>query len=115
MGHTHLVLIDLLTSAGWIVEYREVSDLEWWADEIWRIRSIWHPTDFSLYLTFLVDRSHDGNRAKDQAVRSLGASISRPSMPTAEVMLVEVYIKPKFESRIKQFIEDIGKLRDDAA
>jgi len=114
MGHKHLILIDLLTSAGWSVEAREVSDLEWWADEIWLVRSVWHPTNFSLYITFMVDPSHDGNRCKDQAVTALGASRMKPTRETLAEMLVQIYIRPKFELRTRQFIKEIGRLRDNA-
>jgi hypothetical protein len=67
-----------LPENGWQVLAVEDSGLEWWADEIWLIESLWSPKGFRLYLTFLVDPIADGQRAKGQNVWAVGTSIGRP-------------------------------------
>jgi hypothetical protein len=113
--YKHKVLAELLGSAGWDVETRYDSELEWWADEIWIIRSRWRPTDFHLYLTFLVDPMHDGNRSKGQAVWALEATLSMPVYGEPEQNSVTLQLSPKFERGLEQFIKEIGELRDAAA
>jgi hypothetical protein len=47
-------LLEMLERRGWSVT-RHSAELEWWADEIWAVESIWSPSGFTLYLTFLND------------------------------------------------------------
>jgi hypothetical protein len=63
---------------GWQVLAVEDSGLDWWADEIWLIESLWSPRGFRLYLTFLVDPMADSQRAKGQGVWAVGTSTVRP-------------------------------------
>ena len=67
-----------LPEHGWQVLVVEDSSLEWWADEIWLIESVWSPGGFRLYLTFLVDPVADSQRAKGQSVWAVGTSTARP-------------------------------------
>ena len=108
-------LINKLNSAGWTIEGVEESDLEWWADEIWTLRSTWSPIDFVLYLTFLVDPMHDGPRRKGEAVWAIGASKSLPTDRTNAEGDVTVSIKNKFDKKLPAFVEEIGELRGCAA
>lgn len=48
-------LINRLTHLGWEIVSQQRNDLEWWADEIWTVESVWSPHGFRVYLTFLVD------------------------------------------------------------
>ncbi len=112
--HKKLVLSGLLDSAGWCVEERETENLEWWADEIWVIRSEWHPTNFRLFLTFLVDRTHEGHRAKGQAVWALEATENMPKVGFPDENAVHLKLNPNFESGLEKFIDEIGVVRDSA-
>ena len=47
-------LLDALTEAGWELAASEQLH-EWWADDVWRMRSVWSPQGREFYLTFLVD------------------------------------------------------------
>ena len=114
MGHKHLVLQELLENSGWTIEHRETENLEWWADEIWRIRSTWRPTDLTLHLTFEVDPQHSGNRRKDEAVWALSVSKEMPSREQPEQLPPYLNLNTHFERGLGQFIADLGKLRDDA-
>jgi hypothetical protein len=112
--HNKLVLSGLLSSAGWCIEDRQTEDLEWWADEIWVIRSEWHPTDFRLFLTFLVDPTHEGHRAKGQAVWALEATQDMPKEGHPDENAVRLQLIPKFERGLEQFIDEIGEVRNSA-
>ena len=72
---THLA--DYLRSNGWEV-LEHVDELEWWADEIWELRSLWSPQGASGYVTFLVDPMWEGNRRKGQGVWAVGCSADDP-------------------------------------
>ena len=114
MDHKKAVLTELLESNGWCVVTREESDLEWWADEVWKIRSTWRPIDLEFYLTFLVDPLHDGNRSKGQAIWALGVTQTMPRDRLSASESVTLQLKPKFERGLKQFIAELGQLREGA-
>lgn len=65
-----------LPDHGWLLVDRSPDD-EWWVDEIWKIRSAWRPTALTLYLTFLVDPSWEGERRPDEGVWAV-ACTSQP-------------------------------------
>lgn len=54
-------------------------NLEWWADEMWLLASVWSPVGSRAYVTFLVDPQFDGVRKKGEAVWAVMASPGRPS------------------------------------
>jgi len=114
VDHKKAVLTKLLESNGWCVEAREDSDVEWWADELWQIRSTWRPTDYELYLTFLVDPLYDGNRSKGQAVWALGVARTLPRDRLSASESLTLQLNPKFERGLKQFIVELGQLREGA-
>lgn len=47
-------LLARLTERGWSVT-RHTAELDWWAQEIWALESIWRPSGYTLFLTFLTD------------------------------------------------------------
>lgn len=65
-------LLSHLTSHGWRVVERSREMLDWWADEIWTIDSVWTPSGVRAYLTFLVDPIDTSE------VWALTATASRP-------------------------------------
>jgi len=70
-------LTNYLRSHGWEV-FEHASDLEWWADELWELKSSWSPQGASGYITFLVDPMWEGHRRKGQAVWAVGCSADYP-------------------------------------
>lgn len=70
-------LRDQLEVNGWDV-LEHVNDLDWWADEIWELRSRWSPVGAYGYITFLVDLMWEGNRRKGQGVWAIGCSANNP-------------------------------------
>jgi len=49
-----------LTNCGWSVT-RHSENLEWRAEEIWVLTSLWQPNGFTLYLTFQTDWQPDSD------------------------------------------------------
>ncbi|HJT98842.1 MAG TPA: hypothetical protein VJ696_11050 [Rhodanobacteraceae bacterium] len=49
-------LITRLDTAGWRIDaVVGRDDLDWWAAEIWTLKSDWSPRDFTVFVTWLVD------------------------------------------------------------
>ena len=71
-------LLALLPEHGWRVATIE-EDLEWWADEMWLLESVWSPIGSRAYITFLVDPQFEGNRKKGEAVWAAMASLFKPA------------------------------------
>ena len=70
-------LLNLLPEHGWRVAGTE-DNLEWWADEMWELESVWSPVGSRAYITFLVDPQFDGPRKKGEAVWAVMASLLKP-------------------------------------
>src|SRR5215217_5062206 len=73
-------LFDALTVAGW--ELAQVEELhEWWADDVWLMRSVWSPQGSQFYLTFVVDPQTDlhRRREKGESVWAVKASATLPT------------------------------------
>jgi hypothetical protein len=79
MDTRHNELLKQLAENGWSVVRREQNDLDWWADEIWEIRSEWAPNGLTIFLTFLVDPQWDDHRKKAEGVWAVGTSLMRPT------------------------------------
>ena len=68
-----------LAKRGWVIVEVEDQALEWWADEIWRLESVWSPVGACAYLTFLVDpQSATRERKKGQGIWAVKASAVKP-------------------------------------
>ena len=72
-------LADRLEAEGWDVHAIHTRDLEWWADEVWELRSRWAPRGAAAYITFLVDPQHEGPRNQGQSVWGVGCSAAFPA------------------------------------
>jgi hypothetical protein len=64
--------------AGWDLVQKHTDDLEWWADEIWELKSQWSPHGTRSFMTFLVDPGYEGVRRKGRAVWAVGFSACFP-------------------------------------
>jgi hypothetical protein len=72
-------LLDLLAAHGWQVATVEREDVEWWADEIWELHSIWSPTTTRAWLAFLVDPQHGGDKRAAERVWGVDLHAHAPS------------------------------------
>jgi hypothetical protein len=71
-------LLEALNAFGWeLAKTEEI--LEWWADNVWVMRSAWSPQNCEFYLTFLVDPQSDRNANKAEKVWAVKASSTPPT------------------------------------
>ncbi len=54
------------------------TDTEWWADEVWVLKSDWSPVGAKAYLTFLVDPQHTPPRKPGENVWAMRISKEFP-------------------------------------
>ena len=73
-------ILDRLSDYGWRLAAIE-ENLEWWADEMWRLESVWSPAGSRAYITFLVDPLFEGNRKKGESVWGVMVSLDKPLSP----------------------------------
>lgn len=107
-------LANSLEEFGWKIERENVVDLEWWADEIWEIKSIWSPEGVTAFITFLVDPQHEGIRNKRQAVWGVSSSPTYPN--TLEEARANGVVSLNDISKLKHndFLQKIEVLRSGA-
>jgi hypothetical protein len=103
-----------LPENGWQVLLVEDSGLEWWADEIWLIESLWSPQGFRLYLTFLVDPMADSQRAKGQSVWAVGTSTERPTNRGSAEGKPLLSLGYGWRSHLAEFFTGLAGLRSQA-
>jgi hypothetical protein len=103
-----------LEKNGWQIEGIENDDLEWWADEIWEMRSIWSPEGVPVYITFLVDPQHEGNRNKGQSVWGIGNSSNYPISRVEAESNGTVSMNDIFKNNVNDFFQRIESLRSGA-
>ena len=48
-------LVRRLPRHGWDITHVEEDGLDWWADEMWLLESVWSPVGTKAYVTFLYD------------------------------------------------------------
>ena len=105
-------LEDWLTSFGWELKQVHEDDLEWWADEIWELRSTWRPNGTSAFVTFLVDPQWDAYRKKGQAIWGIGGCghFPRSRAEAEEISTMSIKSPPKAE--FERFLLTFDRLRD---
>lgn len=104
-------LADALETDGWELVRRHVDDLDWWADELWELKSRWSPVDTPAFITFLVDLQWEGNRRKGEGVWALGCSSRYPGnhMDAADAG----YLRRKASrDEIEQFVAAVNAFRN---
>ena len=103
-----------LPDHGWQVLVVEDSGLDWWADEIWLIESLWSPRGCRLYLTFLVDPMADAQRAKGQSVWGVGTSTVRPRERGSAEGQPLLSLGHGWRSQLAAFFDGLAGLRSQA-
>ena len=105
-------LADFLEVEGWNIERRHETALDWWADEIWELRSRWSPEGARAFITFLVDPQFEGDRSKGQAVWGIGSSSMFPqSREEAESHGIISVGSRRFKAEIEDFLSRLDELR----
>jgi hypothetical protein len=104
-------LADILDGEGWDINRVHVADLDWWADEIWELRSRRSPEGVSAFITFIVDPQHEGLRSKGQAVWGVGVCATMPVSRREAESLGTVALNMIGKREVEAFIERVGALR----
>ena len=104
-------LADYLEVDGWDLVHDHTQDLEWWADEIWQLKSLWSPVGTEVFVTFLVDPMWEGNREKGQGVWAVGCSASFP-LNRDEADRGGILRLKASKEEIEEFIQLVSGFRD---
>jgi len=106
-------LDDYFEVEGW--EHIDTYDVnqEWWADEIWKLKSHWSPEGTNAYITFLVDPECDHiKRIKGQEVWGAGISLHEPTTREEAESYGVIAFGSSFKKDIEVFLEKIDALRN---
>jgi len=104
-------LEDRLEAEGWELEQAHTTGLEWWADEIWQLKSRWKPTGTAAFITLLVDPQFDGLRKKGQHVWGAGISASFPASKREAEGSCSISLNDLSSAKIEAFIGQLHNLR----
>lgn len=103
-------LLGQLTKHGWRVAGAE-ENLEWWADEMWLLESVWSPVGSCAYITFMVDPQFDGDRKKGEAVWAVMASPARPLSQLQVEGEFTLSLGQGWKNRLPAFLDHLSALR----
>jgi hypothetical protein len=103
-------LADYLEVDGWDIAENVTDDLEWWADEIWQLKSRWSPVGAVAFVTLLVDPQWHGNRRKGEGIWAVGSSAELPRDRTEATRGDTLSLKASKEE-IEEFVEVIASFR----
>ncbi len=104
------MLFEQLPEHGWRVTGVE-EELEWWADEMWLLESVWSPIGCRAYATFLVDPQFEGVRKKGEAVWAVMASPGRPEGWLRVEGEFTLSLGQGWKERLPAFFEHLSALR----
>jgi len=103
-------LLNRLQEHGWRVADVE-ENLEWWADEMWLLESVWSPAGSRAYITLLVNPMADLNRRKGEAVWAVAASLAKPTSRLSAEGGFMLSFGQGWEERLPEFFERLSLLR----
>lgn len=103
-------LADYLEVDGWDIVESHTKDLDWRADEIWRLKSRWSPAGALAFVTFLVDPMWEGNRRKGQGVWAVSCSADFPRNREEATRGDTLSLKAS-NQEIEDFVEIIASFR----
>lgn len=105
------LLLKKLADAGW--ELQDIdSETEWWATEIWRIKSTREAWGKAVFVIFMVDPQYDGD-SQNADVWAVMASETIPSgRPGSSGAICEVsLVRGKLDANIAMFVNDLDEYR----
>lgn len=109
-------LLHRLSEAGWELAGTEELD-QWWADEVWRVRSVWSPETAQFFLTFLVDPHLDLHR-KRKPGEGVWAVLGSDSLPTrwqGSEGQITFALGHGWSERLKDFVTSLSAFRHEHA
>jgi hypothetical protein len=115
-------LKELFGQYGWELVDSQTPNV-WWFVEIWRIKSIWSPTDCNIFLSFEVDPEWTDRARAAFGVYRIVAALDKPVdwLAESETEFPEIephsdncayiYLGRGWEKRIPEFFNDLANLR----
>ena len=104
-------LLNHLPEYGWRVSHSE-ENLEWWADEMWLLESLWSPAGLRVYITFMVDPMAAPSRKKGEAVWAVNASLTKLTCPFSADREFTLSLGQGWKERLPDFFQHLSALRD---
>lgn len=109
-------LLNQLPEHGWRVAGVE-ENLEWWANEMWLLESVWSPVGNRAYITFLVAPDapilpYDKTRRKSETVWAVMASPTKPSGRLSAENQFTLSLGQGWEKELPAFFEHLSILRN---
>jgi hypothetical protein len=107
-------ILNQLPHHGWRILPVADHELEWWADEMWLLESIWSPVGSLAYLTFLVDPQipHSRTRKTGEAVWAVMVSPLKPVAWQSSDEGFTLSLGQGWEKRLPDFFEHLARLRN---
>jgi len=105
-------LLDALAAEGWELAGTDEL-LDWWADSVWLMRSIWSPVGAQFYLTFLIDPQSDVNQRRLSGENVWAVKASR-MLPTEWQTLegeITFSLGHGWAERLNGFVSDVSQFR----
>jgi hypothetical protein len=103
-------LLTRLPKYGWRVAGEE-ENLEWWADEMWVLESVWSPVGSRAYITLLVDPMVGPKRKKGEAVWAVMASPAKPISRLSAEGKFTLSFGQGWKERLPELFEHLSALR----
>jgi len=105
-------LLHRLSDAGWELAGIEQLD-QWWADQVWRMQSVWSPQSAHFFLTFLVDPQVDLRRKRKlgEGVWAVKASVSLPTRWQGSEGEITFSLGHRWMERLKDFVASLHAFR----
>lgn len=105
-------LLEALSQRGWELFSQDSHGIDWWADEVWTIRSVRERWGYELVLTFLVDPMWEGPRKKGRGVWAVAASAGVPTDRCDAQANVCLWLnRGRFDEALVRFVSDLDRLR----
>jgi len=107
------LLRERLDRAGWELLLIDPEGIDWWAGELWHIRSIRQAWGLELVLSFLVDPMEESGRSKPR-IWAISATPNVPSdrLGAGQGVALLPMSKGHFETRLEEFVEALQAYRN---
>ncbi len=115
MGSYKQRLLRGLRDHGWEQILVDPDGIDWWADEVWTLRSVREHHGFNLVLAFLVDPGWEGPRRKGQGLQMICATREIPADLGEAKAGVRVRLDMwRFDEDLPRFLEALDRQRSQA-
>ncbi len=103
-----LELMEHLSEHGWRILPIEATELDWWADDMWVLESVWSPVGQRAYITFLIDPQDT------TMVWAIAASNRRPQSRRDAESGSLIRVRHVWSQELPAFLRALSRLRDEA-